>query len=80
VNPVDVERPKTLFDQLREIGRKRRLLDVVFALEQIDGIGVAGGDLLTDVGGSAGGHDYRAAPRRPPSDGGTGLKTPPEWR
>jgi hypothetical protein len=48
VNVLDIERPQPLFDQVVELDRERGLLDVVFTLEQIDGVGRSFFDLLAD--------------------------------
>ena len=40
VNALDVERPQIFLDELLELVRERRLLDVVFALQEIDRIGL----------------------------------------
>jgi hypothetical protein len=44
----DVEAPQPLFDQVLELPRERSLLDVVLSLDQVDGMGLAVGDLLPD--------------------------------
>jgi len=46
VQTLDVERAQPFVDELRELRGQRRFLDVVFALEKIDRIRVARGDLL----------------------------------
>ena len=51
VDPLDVERAQPFLDELRELGRQRRLLDVVFAVEQIDRDRRAGLNLLADGSG-----------------------------
>jgi hypothetical protein len=48
VNPVDVESAQPFLDELREFGGERRLLDFVFALQQVQRIRSAGFDLLAD--------------------------------
>jgi hypothetical protein len=53
VHAVDVERGQPFVDKRRELRRQRRLLDVVFALKQINRVGVARGELLSDVGWSS---------------------------
>ena len=50
MDALDVERAQPFLDQLFELVGERRLLDLVFALEQIDRIDRAGGDLLADRG------------------------------
>ena len=52
VNALDVERAQPVLDQLLEVMRQRRLLDIVLAKQQVDGIGRAGLDLLEDGGRS----------------------------
>jgi hypothetical protein len=41
MNAFDVERTKTFFDELPELGCERRLLDFILALKQVDRIGRA---------------------------------------
>ena len=53
VNALDVEGAQPFVDELVELRRQRRLLDVVFAEEQVERIRVAGLDLLADGGGVA---------------------------
>ena len=50
MNALDVERAQPVLDQLLEIMRQRRLLDIVLAEQQVDGSGRAGLDLLEDGG------------------------------
>ena len=45
---LDVEGAKSLFDEVVELNRERGLLDVVFALEQVDGVRRPLFDLFTD--------------------------------
>src|SRR5215467_8791787 len=47
---LDVEGLQALVDQLRKLRGQRRLLDVVLALKQVDGIRLLAGDLLPDLG------------------------------
>ena len=51
MNPLDVERLQPFVDQGDEFRRERRLLDVVVALQQIDGIDRARCDLFPNGGG-----------------------------
>jgi hypothetical protein len=44
----DVESAQPVFDEFLELPRQRRLLDVVFALQQVDAVRLAVGDLLPD--------------------------------
>jgi anti-anti-sigma regulatory factor len=50
VDSFDVERAKPFFDELLELVRQRRLLDIILALQQVDRIGSALGDLRTAAG------------------------------
>ena len=45
---LDIERPEPLLDQVVELYRERSLLDVVFTLQQIDGVRRSFFDLLAD--------------------------------
>src|SRR5205823_11439526 len=51
VHAFDVERRQSLVDERRELRRERGLLDVVFALQKVDGIGAGRRDLLADLRG-----------------------------
>src|SRR6185436_21026596 len=53
-----VERRESLVDEGRELRGQRRLLDVVFSLEEVDGIGVPGLNLLAEIGWSSCRHDH----------------------
>src|SRR6185436_17069616 len=53
VYALHVERREPLVDEGRELRGQRRLLDVVFSLEEVHGIGVPGLNLLAEVGWSS---------------------------
>jgi hypothetical protein len=46
MNPIDVEGAEPFVDDLGELRRKRRFLDVVVPEQQINGVRLAGLDLL----------------------------------
>jgi hypothetical protein len=48
MDALRVERAQLFVNELGKLRRQRRLLDVVFSLEQVDGIRPARGDLLAD--------------------------------
>ena len=50
MNAVDVERAQSFLDEIGELRSQRRLLDVVFSLQEVDRIDLARGDLLSNGG------------------------------
>jgi hypothetical protein len=56
MDPFDVERAQAFLDEFGKCSRERRLLTVIVALQEIDGIRVPGRDLLADGGRRFRGH------------------------
>src|SRR5207248_4638072 len=53
VDALDIERAQPFVDDSGELRRQRRLLDIVFAEKQVERIGVAGLDPLTNRRGGS---------------------------
>ncbi len=78
MDAVDIEGAEAFLDQIGEIGGERRLLELVFADQEVNRVGRAGRNLLANDSGS---HRHRARLKpRAPSPGRFEFRTPPVWR